>query len=473
MKKRIVRSTLAIVFSSGISRFVSFISYIILARILFPSDFGVMALAWLFVNIFTTLFQGFRTSIIQSNEDKSVLFTIIFILEPFLAGISIIIIYFTAVPIGTFFNSTLLTKVLPLLSLVLLITSFDAVPSLKLEKELLFEKRIIPSIIREILFPLVAIPLALLGYGVLSLVYGILVGSIASLICVWILAPWIPKLRLSKQIVKKVTNKGAQYALVGYLLFLLINVDKGIIGKFVGSEVLGFYSIAFLLANIPVEGIAEVMGKVSLPALSQSQGDENNLRTIYERFLQLIILFTLPFVVLVIPLAWEITFYFYTEKWLPMVRLLQILSIYGIFRVISISCRDLLHAIGRPELLIKLNLVQLVILVVLSIPVTLNYGVIGLSILWTLTISVLAIYLSYYVKKLLKLDLISIYRPCIVAAIGTMILVIFLKELGFINSIFSLIFVISLGAFVNGLIIVLQKPDLPRQYKTFLNTIWK
>jgi len=473
VKKRIVRSTLAIFLSSGIARFIGFISYIILARLLFPSDFGVLALAWLFVNIFTTLFLGFRTSIIQSNEDNSMLFNIIFVLEPILAGISIIFIYFLASPIGTFFNSTLLTKILPLLSLVLLITSFDAVPSLKLEKELLFEKRVVPAIIREILFPLVAIPLALLGYGVLSLVYGVLVGSVASLVCVWILAPWVPKLQFSGQIVRNVINKGLRYALVGYLLFLLINVDKGVIGKFAGSEMLGFYSIAFLLASIPVDGIAEVMGKVSLPALSQSISQENKLRSIYERFLQLIVLFVLPFVVIVIPLAWEITFYFYTEKWLPMVRLLQILSIYGLFRAISVSYRDLLNAMGRPELLIKLNLIQLAILGGLSIPVILNFGVIGLSVLWTLTTGAVAIYLSYHVKKLLKLNLSHIYSSCIVAAVITMILVVFLKEIGFIKNLFTLIFVIFIGGFVNGLIIIIQRPELPRQYKSFLSSVWE
>jgi len=432
-----------------------------------------MALAWLFVNIFTTLFLGFRTSIIQSNEDNSILFNIIFLLEPLLAVISVTFIYFLASPIGTFFNSALLTQILPLLSLVLLITSFDAVPSLKLEKELLFEKRIVPAIIREILFPLIAIPLALLGYGVLSLVYGVLVGSVASLVSVWILAPWIPKLRFSGQITRKVMNKGIQYALVGYLLFLLINVDKGIIGKFAGSEMLGFYSIAFLLASIPVDSLAEVMGKVSLPALSQSLDEEYKLRAIYERFLQLIVLFTLPFVVIVIPLAWEITFYFYTEKWLPMVRLLQILSIYGLFRAISVSYRDLLNALGRPELLIKLNLIQLAILAGLSIPVILNFGVIGLSVLWTITTGAVAIYLSYFVKKLLKLNLIRIYSSCIIAAVITMILVLFLKEIGFIQNLLSLIFVISMGGFVNGLIIIIQRPELPRQYKSFLSSVWK
>ena len=473
MEKRIVRSTLAIFLSSGIARFVGFISYIILARILFPSDFGVMALAWLFVNIFTTLFLGFRTSIIQSNEDNSILFNIIFLLEPLLAGISVTFIYFLASPIGTFFNSALLTKILPLLSLVLLITSFDAVPSLKLEKDLLFEKRIVPAIIREILFPLIAIPLALIGYGVLSLVYGVLVGSLASLVCVWILAPWIPKLQFSRQIVRKVINKGARYALVGYLLFLLINVDKGIIGKFAGSEMLGFYSIAFLLASLPVDSLAEVMGKVALPALSQSLDEEDKLRAIYERFLQLIVLFALPFVVIVIPLAWEITFYFYTEKWLPMVILLQILSIYGLFRAISVSYRDLLNALGRPELLIKLNLFQLAILTGLSIPVILNFGVIGLSVLWTITTGAAAIYLSYFVKKLLKLNLIRIYSSCIIAAVITMILVIFLKEIGFIQNLLSLIFVIFMGGFVNGLIIIIQRPELPRQYKSFLSSVLK
>jgi len=473
VKKRIVRSTVAIFFSSGIARFIGFISYIFLARTLFPSDFGVMALAWLFVNTFTILFQGFRTSIIQSSEDKSALFTVIFILEPLLATISIATIFSTAPHIGSFFNSALLAEVLPLLSLVLIITSFAAVPSLKLEKELLFEKRIIPSIVGEIIFPLVSIPLALQGYGVLSLVYGTLASNISSLIAIWILAPWIPKLKFSNQIIKKVMDKGIRFASVGYLIFLLISVDKGIIGRLLGSEALGYYSIAFMIASIPVEGIAEVIGKVSLPALSQAKEDEKNLRRIYENFLQLIIMFILPFVVISVVLAWEITLYFYTAKWLPMVRILQILLCFGLFRAIFVSCRDLLHAMGHPEHLIKLNIIQLGILILLGVPVIQYYGVIGLSCLWTITMSIAAIYLSYYVKNLLKLKLIYIYRAYIVSAIISIILVIFLKELGFITSIVSLIFVIFLGCFVNGVILVIQRPDLPRRYKSFLSTIWK
>ncbi len=471
MKKRIVRSTLAIFFSSGIARFIGFISYIFLARILFPSDFGVMALAWLFVNTFTILFQGFRTSIIQSSEDKSTLFTIIFILEPLLALISIATIFSTAPYIGSFFNSTLLAEILPLLSLVLIISSFAAVPSLKLEKELQFERRIIPSIIGEIIFPLVAIPLALLGYGVVSLVYGTLASNVSSLISVWILAPWMPKLQFSKQITRKVADKGIRFALVGYLIFLLINIDKGIIGRLIGSEALGFYSIAFMIASIPVEGMAEVIGKVSLPALSQVNEDEKNLRGIYEKFLQLILMFILPFVMIGVVLAWEITFYFYTEKWLPMVRILQVLLIYGLFRSILVSCRDLLHAMGRPEHLIKLNIIQLGLLILLGVPITQLYGVLGLSCLWTIAMSLIAIYFSYYTRRLVKLNLMHIYRPYIVSAIVSVVLVIVLKELGFITNLVSLIFVIFLGCFANGVILVIQRPDLPREYKAFLSTI--
>ncbi|MFX1518582.1 MAG: oligosaccharide flippase family protein [Promethearchaeota archaeon] len=471
MKKRIVRSTLAIFFSSGLARFIGFVSYMIIARILFPSDFGVMALAWLFVNIFAILFQGFRTSIIQSSEDKSVLFSVIFILEPLLAGLSIVIIFFIAPHVGIFFNSVLLAEILPLLSLVLIITSLAAVPSLKLEKELLFERRIIPSIIGEIVFPLVAIPFALLGYGVLSLVYGTLVANVSNLISVWILAPWKPKLQFSKQILKKVIDKGIKFALVGYLIFLLINVDKGIIGRLLGSEALGFYSLAFMIASVPVEGIAESVGRVALPALSKSE--EENIQGIYERFLQLIIMFILPFVVISSVLAWEITFYFYTEKWLPMVRILQILLIYGLFRSIFVSCRDLLNAMGHPEYLIKLNIIQLGVLILLGVPVTQHYGVLGLSCLWTIAMGVIAIYLSCYVRRLLKLNLMYIYRAYIVSAIASVVLVIILKELGFITNIISLIFVIFLGCFVNGVVLIIQRPNLPREYKAFLSTLWK
>jgi O-antigen/teichoic acid export membrane protein len=421
--------------------------------------------------MFTILFQGFRTSIIQSGEDKSVLFSVIFILEPVLAGISIVIVFLMAPHVGTFFNSVLLAEILPQLSFVLIITSFAAVPSLKLEKELLFERRIIPSIIGEIVFPLVAIPLALLGYGVLSLVYGTLVANVSNLISVWILAPWKPKLQFSKQILKNVIDKGIKFASVGYLIFLLINIDKGIIGRLVGPEVLGFYSLAFMIASVPVEGIAEGIGRVALPALSKAE--EENIQGIYERFLQLIIMFIIPFVVISSVLAWEITIYFYTEKWLPMVRILQILLVYGLFRSIFVSCRDFLHAMGHPEYLIKLNIIQLGVLILLGVPVTQRYGVIGLSCLWTIAMGIIAIYLSYYVRSLVGLNLMYIYRAYIVSAIASLVLVIVLKELAFITNIISLIFVIFLGCFVNGVVLVIQRPDLPREYKAFLSTIWK
>ncbi|UCG54696.1 MAG: hypothetical protein JSV32_00300, partial [Dehalococcoidia bacterium] len=123
-------------------------------------------------------------------------------------------------------------------------------------------------------------------------------------------------------------------------------------------------------------------------------------------------------------------------------------------------------------LLIKLNLLQLAILGGLSIPVILNFGVIGLSVLWTIITGIVAIYLSYYIQKLLKLNLIHIYSFCIVAAVITMIFVVFLKEIGFIKDLFTLIFVICMGGFVNGLVIIIQKPELPREYKSFLSSVW-
>ncbi|MFB0544880.1 MAG: hypothetical protein ACETVN_04130, partial [Asgard group archaeon] len=111
--------------------------------------------------------------------------------------------------------------------------------------------------------------------------------------------------------------------------------------------------------------------------------------------------------------------------------------------------------------------------ILLGVPVTQLYGVIGLSCLWAIAMGIIAIYLSYYVRRLMKLNLMHIYRVYIVSAIISVILVIVLKELEFITNIISLIFVIFLGCFVNGVILVIQRPDLPREYKAFLSTIWK
>lgn len=191
------------------TRVLHFVTSIILARLLSPADFGIIAIGFLIIQVLEMFRDlGIGQAIIYKKDEIEKTADTAFILTPII-GISLFALGYLIAPlIAIFFKNASLAPVVKLLALTIVLSSLEVVPSFLLEKELRFKKKVIAEILPTVGYTGVAISLAYLGYGLWSIVYGHVVYKIMSLILIWYISSWRPKFQFNKAISKELLNYG-------------------------------------------------------------------------------------------------------------------------------------------------------------------------------------------------------------------------------------------------------------------------
>lgn len=390
------------------NRVVRFISKIILARLLLPADFGLVALGSLAIetlNLFRDVGMG-SALIYQKKQVKEAANTA-FILIPIIAVILFITAYFIAPFVAAFFGELAVTEIVRILAIVLIIGSLGSVPATLLEKELNFKKAVIPQIASTIVYAIVAISLALNGFGFWSLVYGALASSFGNLITIWCVSPWRPEFRFNKQAAMELVGYGKHILGVGILVFLATNLDDAIVGKILGMSALGMYTIAYSISNLPATNITHLINRVMFPTYSALQDDKERLKIAYVKTLKYVSLLSIPLAFGIIAIAHDFVYVILTEKWIPTIALIQILCFYGLVRAIGAATGDIFKAIGKPRLLTFFTAIPLIIFIIFVIPVIEYYGLVGICILVTISEAVSVTFAFMKVNRILEISLVE------------------------------------------------------------------
>ena len=196
--------------STIIIRILEFLTKIILARLLAPADFGLLAIGLLAINTMG-LFRnrgGCSALIYKKDDSNHTAANTAFFLLPIVATILFVLAYLSAPYVAVFFNNAAVEPIIRILSLTFIISSFGTVPSMLLEKELEFKKKVLPDTVPIVGYACVAIVLALGGYGVWSLVYGQIVSAVLSAVLIWMVSDWRPTFSFDKEVAKELFGYG-------------------------------------------------------------------------------------------------------------------------------------------------------------------------------------------------------------------------------------------------------------------------
>jgi hypothetical protein len=259
-----------------------FIISIFLARLLVPSDFGVVAMAMVLVN-FARLFseQGFAGALIQKQDLRPAHIHSIFWLN-LTIGTGLTLLFWGAAPLlARFYNLPDLTLITQVLAFDFIISSFAIVPRALLQKQLAFKRMAVIEMAVVIVGGLVAIILASLGLGIWSLVFQSLCLSLLTAGGVWSLAGWRPRLIFEKQAVRELFRFSINLFGFNTINFWARNADNVLIGRFLGPVGLGIYDRAYRLMLLPISQICSVLGRVMFPVLSTIQHDPQRIKKIY------------------------------------------------------------------------------------------------------------------------------------------------------------------------------------------------
>jgi len=361
--------------AQGIGFFVS----IILARLLSPEEYGIIAIVMVFIllaNVFVE--SGFNTALIQKKDADEVDFSSVLYLSLGVAIILYGIIFITAPLIASFYNQPILVKVLRVLSITLFIGAFNSIQNAYVARNMLFKKLFISSLGSVTISGVVGIIAAYSGLGVWALVLQQLTSQLAVAVILWFTVEWRPHLIFSTTRVKSLFSYGSKLLAAGLLDTLYSNLRTLIIGRMYTPSMLGYYNRGQQFPQLIVSNINGSIQSVMLPALSAHQDDRKRVKEMMRRAVVSSSFLIFPMMVGMAVVAEPLVKIVLTEKWLPAVPFLQIACFTFALWPIHTANLQAINAMGRSDIFLRLEIIKKIMgLIVLG--VSLPFGVYAIA----------------------------------------------------------------------------------------------
>lgn len=420
LKIKFARSTFWAFFLKLLTKSAGFIRTLILARILLPSDFGLMGIALLSLSFMETISStGFEQALIQKKGETEKYLSSVWTANLARSLVLFIIVIIAAPFIAFFFNNPSLTNILRVIAFGIVIYGLTNVKVLYFQKELEFKKHFYYQFSGILAEFGTSILLALLLQNVWALVFGLLAGNFVRLIAGFLLHPWKPKIEFCFGKLRELFSFGKWVVGTNILSFFLIQGDDLLVGKMLGTNSLGLYQMAYRTSNITTTEVSHVINQISFPALAKLQAHHDKVKKIYLRILQFISVVSFPLGVLIIFLASDFVKLFLTTNWLPMVVPMQILAIWGLIRAISACNGTLFQACGKPQIETKLQLFRFLIMLLLIFPFMARWGTSGAALAVLFAGLFIIPFSLYQAKMVIKVRFREILKTLLPAALGS------------------------------------------------------
>jgi O-antigen/teichoic acid export membrane protein len=338
--------------SRGVVQLISFATTVLVARILEPADYGVMALAGIFITTAGMLAEmGLAGAIVQFRDLESRELNTCFWLIMTLATIAYASLALGASVIAEWFAVQRLAEVLPVLALALPVTACSIVPDSLLRKRLALDRVSQAEIISSVITLPVMLYCAIAGFGIWTLVIGFVVSSLVKSVAIFAFAPWLPGLRIGGRRAKEMLHFSLTTLGITILWVLQEQTSVLVIGKVTGQVIVGLYSMAKDLAMLPTAKISSVVYMLSSPMMAELQTDITAMRRAFFRAVRLISAVALPASAGMALVAEEMVAVLLGPKWLPAVTVLRLLCLYAAVRAIDVLLPPLLVARRRQRFL--------------------------------------------------------------------------------------------------------------------------
>ena len=345
---------------SGMTMFVVtglvFIITAVLARLLSPYDFGLMGMLMVIIN-FVILFAdfGLPTAIIQQQELNDEQLSTIFFLSVVIGLFLSATCYFLSGLIAQFFQKPELIYLSKVVSVSFVITSFGQVFRALLQKKMDFKALFGIDVLSNVIYGIFSILLAFRGFGVLSLVYGFLLRQLAGTIFSFRLNSFKPRLKFNIKSIRNLLHFGGYVLGERIVNYFNRNLDYIIIGRILGAEALGYYTLAYQIMLLPISRISGSVTQVIFPAFASIQDDNSKIREGYLKVIRYISLVTFPVMAILFIVASEFIPAVFGSKWNPTILVLKILCLIGAIQSIGTIIGSVLYAKGRPDIGFKWN----------------------------------------------------------------------------------------------------------------------
>ncbi|MEJ2196839.1 MAG: lipopolysaccharide biosynthesis protein, partial [Ignavibacteriaceae bacterium] len=282
-----------------------------------------------------------------------------------------LVLTFIITPISVnFFNEPLLKSILPALSISLILMPLYTIPVVKITRDMDFKRIVVPQNVSQVASSAIAIVMAFMGFGVWSLVFQRLLGVVFLVIIHTITSTWRPQMRFSKVSFKNIFGFGIYTTGTSIFNYLTRNVDYLIIGKMLGAQSLGIYTLAYNVTYVIRGQIMNVTNKVFYPVYSKIQNDSVSIKRYYFKIIKNNCIIIYPIMVGLILLAKPLVLLGLGEKWVEAVIPIQFMAGAGLIHLLTSSNTILLRGIGKPKL-------EMILAIIKTTGVTIPFIVLG------------------------------------------------------------------------------------------------
>ena len=392
-------------FSLMVRQVLALLTNIILARLLSPHDFGLVAMAAVvlgFVDLFKDMGTG--SAVIQRKELSEGLLSSIFWIN---VGVGLIFaagLYFLSPAIGDFYREPSVAPLMQVMSLSFFVSALSIVQYSLLMREMAFERLAKIELATAIFSSTGAISIAWAGFGVMTLVYQPLLNSVLTLALLWGVGTWRPKWMFHWCEVREVAGYSLNLTGFSVLNYFARSADNLLIGRYLGALDLGYYDLAYRLMLYPLQAISAVVSKVMFPLYSQIQDDLTRFRRAYLAAAGAIALFSFPLMLGLLAVSQPFVLILFGKQWQPVVPLLMIFAPIGAIQSVNTTVGSIYQARGRTDLMLRVGAV-FGFLTILAFSVGLQWGIIGVATAYAIAYSIMFIPGFHIALRLIDLRL--------------------------------------------------------------------
>lgn len=404
-----------------IERGLGLISTLVLARLLIPDDFGLVAMAMSIIALLELLTGfGFEIALIQNQKSERSYYDTAWTLNILFGAVSTVVLLLLAKPAAIFYHEVRLELVIYWLAVANFTEGFENIGVVAFRKEMTFDKEFKFRLGKKLFGFCITIPLAFYLQSYWALIIGIIFARLSSTVLSYFMHPYRP--RLSLENTSELFHFSKWLLVSNVLTFMKMRSTDFIIGRLAGARSLGLYSIAYEIATLPTTELAAPINRAVFPGYSKMSGDLGRLRKGYLDVMGLIALFSLPAGGGIAATANILVPVLLGANWMDAIPLIQILAWYGILAALHSNSASVYFALGKPKVMAFIGLVTVLVQIPLVVVFAYRSGPIGAALAYFGAAVVLIPIHYYVVLKILKLNLFKflaiLWRPTL--ATGSM-----------------------------------------------------
>lgn len=413
LKEQTARSGLWALVTNVLGRGLSIVTLIVLARLLEPSDFGLMGIALISVTGLKRISNlGLKTALIQNRDENVDRYLNTAWSIQIVRGVFLLVLLVSLAPlIASVFDEPRATPILRVIALSPLLLALRNPGIVYFEKNLEFHMDFLYKTGSSAGRFVVSIVWALVSPSVWALVAGFVFSDLSRLVLSYLLHDYRPRPRFNLDRARELIDYGKWITASGILHYAFSQGDDAVVGWLLSTTALGFYQLSYRIASAPATEVTEVISSVLLPMFSQIQHDTQRLREAFFQTMRLVALVIAPMAVGILAVAPEFVRAILGEQWVPMITTMQILAVFALVRAFGSTYGTVFKAVGHPEYTTKLMALNVLVLAVVVYPAATGYGIDGVAMatLGALVIKVLVG--GYFLTRVLETGYLRLFSP--------------------------------------------------------------